>query len=120
MLVMAPMTMFVLAQATAGALPPKPPSDRVVQVGVFSYGADGVDSAAAYETNLSSEVTTIYVAGCAVGAGNRPVPDRATDAWKVSSLFQKASTRSSIAGKDGLAGTLVAPDWSSAPVVTLG
>jgi hypothetical protein len=88
MLVMAPMAMFVLvAQATAGA-PPKPPSDRVVQVGVFSYGADGTDTAAAYETNLSAEVTTIYVAGCAVGAGNRPAPDRATDAWKVSGKVQ--------------------------------
>ena len=91
MLVMAPMTMFVLvAQATAGA-PPTAPSDRVVQVGVFSYGADGIDSAAAYETNLSAEVTTIYVAGCAVGAGNRPAPDRATDAWRVSGKVQTMS-----------------------------
>lgn len=88
MLVMAPMTIFVLvAQATAGATP-KPPADRVVQVGIFAYGADGMDNAAAYESNLSAEGTTVYVAGCAVGAGNRPAPDRATDAWRVSGKVQ--------------------------------
>lgn len=88
MFVTAPMTMFVLlAQATAGA-PSKPPGSPVVQVGIFAYGPDGQDNAAAYETNLSAEGTTVYVAGCGVGAGNRPAPDRATDAWRISGKVQ--------------------------------
>ena len=64
MFVMAPMTMFVLMAQGTAASTSKPPGNPVVQVGIFSYGADGADNAAAYETNLSAEETTVYVAGC--------------------------------------------------------
>jgi hypothetical protein len=76
-----PMALFALvAQAPAAQ---KPVVDQVVQVGLFSYRPDGADQAAAYETNLSTE-STVYVAGCAIGGGNRPAPDRATEAWRLS------------------------------------
>ena len=76
-----PLALFALvAQAPAA---PQPVVDQVVQVGVFSYRPDGTDQAAAYETNLSTE-STVYVSGCAIGGGNRPAPERATDAWRLS------------------------------------
>jgi hypothetical protein len=79
--------LLVLAQAMT-------PSQRnalgapVLQVGVFSYGPDGKSQAAAYETTLAAE-SFQYIAGCEVGGGNRPVPDRATDAWRVSGKVER-------------------------------
>ena len=75
---------LLLSQASAA------PSTPVLQVGVFVYGPDGKPQAAAYETSLASE-SFQYVAGCEVGGGNRPAPDRATDAWRVSGSVERAS-----------------------------
>jgi hypothetical protein len=54
-----------------------------IQVGLFSYRPDGTVQGAAYDTSLSAE-TFQYVVGCGIGGGNRPVPDGATDAWRLS------------------------------------
>ena len=79
--------MFVLSSLAvllAGQITSAPPaSGPVLQVGVFSYGPDGKEQAAAYATTLDSE-SFQYIAGCEIGGGNRPVPDRATDAWRLS------------------------------------
>ena len=89
MLTLSPMAMFLIAQAVASASA-KPDSTPVLQIGVFSYTADERMQGAAYETSLSRE-SFQYVAGCAVGAGNRPVPDAATDAWRISGSVQGMS-----------------------------
>jgi hypothetical protein len=79
--------MFVLSSLAivlAGQITSAPPtSGPVLQVGVFSYAPDGKEQAAAYATTLDSE-SFQYIAGCEIGGGNRPVPDRATDAWRLS------------------------------------
>jgi hypothetical protein len=79
--------MFVvpsLAVLLMGQVTQAPPTSApVLQVGVFSYGPDGRPQAAAYATTLDTE-SLQYIAGCEIGGGNRPVPDRATDAWRVS------------------------------------
>jgi hypothetical protein len=94
------LTSFVLlvAAAQAGAQQ-KVPADPVVQVGIFSYRPDGGDQSSAYETNLSTE-TTVYVAGCAVGAGTRPAPDRATDAWRLSGKIVSATADEAVVDLD--------------------
>jgi len=74
--------LLVAAQAASG-LQAKPSAAPILQVGVFSYGPDGKPQAAAYETSLATE-SFQYIAGCVIGGGNRPVPDRATDAWRTS------------------------------------
>ena len=79
--------MMTAAQAASGA-PSKPAGPPVLQVGVFSVGPDGKQQAAAYETSLATE-SVQYIAGCAIGGGNRPVPERATDAWKVSGKVER-------------------------------
>jgi hypothetical protein len=53
-----------------------------IQVGLFSYRPDGTLQGAAYDTSLSAE-TFQYVVGCGIGGGNRPAPDGATDAWRL-------------------------------------
>jgi hypothetical protein len=79
--------LMVAAQAVSGAQS-KSPGRPLLQVGVFSYGPDGKPQAAAYETTLATE-SLQYIAGCMVGGGNRPVPDRATDAWRVSGKVER-------------------------------
>ena len=79
--------LMVAAQAVSGAQS-KSPGTPVLQVGVFSYGPDGKSQAAAYETTLATE-SLQYIAGCMIGGGNRPVPDRATDAWRVSGKVER-------------------------------
>lgn len=83
MLSMISLTMIVAAAQAASATPTTVPATPVVQIGIFSYGPDGATRGAAYETNLSSE-SFQYVAGCAIGGGNRPVPAEASDAWRLS------------------------------------
>jgi hypothetical protein len=83
MFVLSPVAVFVLAAQAAAGAPQKPPADPVIQIGIFSLRPDGTDQGAAYETSLSAE-SVQYVAGCAIGGGNRPVPDEATDAWRLS------------------------------------
>ncbi len=43
-----------------------------------------------YATSLG-EPSFQYIAGCGLGGGNRPVPDTATDAWRVSGSVQSIS-----------------------------
>jgi hypothetical protein len=90
--------MMVAAQAASGA-PSKPAGTPVLQVGVFSIGPDGKQQAAAYETSLSTE-SVQYIAGCAIGGGNRPVPDRATDAWKVSGKVERMTADEAVVRVD--------------------
>jgi hypothetical protein len=79
--------LMAAAQAVSGAQS-KSPGTPLLQVGVFSYGPDGRPLAAAYETTLATE-SLQYIAGCIIGGGNRPVPDRATDAWRVSGKVER-------------------------------
>jgi len=79
MFVVSSLAVLLMGQITSAA----PTSAPVLQVGVFSYGPDGKEQAAAYATTLDTD-SFQYIAGCEIGGGNRPVPDRATDAWRVS------------------------------------
>jgi hypothetical protein len=79
--------LIVVAQAANGAQS-KPAGTPILQVGVFSIGSDGKQQAAAYETSLATE-SVQYIAGCVIGGGNRPVPDRATDAWRLSGKVER-------------------------------
>jgi hypothetical protein len=79
--------LMVVAQAASGAQS-KPAATPILQVGVFSIGPDGKQQAAAYETSLATE-SVQYIAGCVIGGGNRPVPDRATDAWRLSGKVER-------------------------------
>ena len=75
--------------------PGKPDGPAVLQVGIFSYGPDSQPQAVAYTTGLSSE-SFQYVAGCEIGSGNRPVPDRATDAWRVSGSVERLNEEEAV------------------------
>ena len=86
MLIVSSVVMLLATQTASTAA--KPPSSPVLQVGIFSYGPGGAEQAAAYQTSLASE-STQYVAGCEIGGGNRPVPDRATDAWRLSGNVER-------------------------------
>ena len=88
--------LLLIGQATSTASQPDGPA--VLQVGIFSYGPDGQPQAVAY-TSLSSE-SFQYVAGCEIGTGNRPVPDRATDAWRVSGNVERLSEEEAIVRVD--------------------
>ena len=97
MVVIISTALLLIGQAT----PPvsKPPSRPVLQVGVFSYGPDGKPQAAAYDTSLVSE-SFQYIAGCEIGGGNRPVPDRATDAWRVSGNVERINEEEAVVRVD--------------------
>jgi hypothetical protein len=71
----------------------------VLQVGVFSYGPDGKSQAAAYDTTLASD-SFEYIAGCEIGGGNRPVPDKATDAWRVSGKVESMNAEEAVVRVD--------------------
>jgi hypothetical protein len=75
------------------------PSSAVLQVGVFSYGPDGKSQAAAYDTTLAAE-SFQYIAGCAIGGGNRPVPANATDAWRVSGKVESLTADEAVVRVD--------------------
>src|SRR4029453_17467206 len=79
--------LIVVAQAANGAQS-KPAGTPILQVGVFSIGSDGKQQAAAYETSLATE-SVQYIAGCVIGGGNWSVPDRATDAWRLSGKVER-------------------------------
>lgn len=87
MFVFPSLAMLLLGQ-TASTVTSRAPDKPVLQVGVFSSGPDGKPQAAAYETTLATE-SLQYIAGCMIGGGNRPVPDRATDAWRVSGKVER-------------------------------
>jgi len=79
--------LMVVAQAASGTQS-QAAGTPILQVGVFSIGPDGKQQAAAYETSLATE-SVQYIANCGLGGGNRPVPDRATDAWRVSGKVER-------------------------------
>ena len=81
--------LIVAAQAVSGS-PAKSRATPVLQVGVFSYGPDGRQQAAGYATSLAAD-SFQYIAGCEIGTGNRSVPDRATDAWRLSGDVERIS-----------------------------
>jgi hypothetical protein len=91
--------MFVLSSLAVvliGQITSAPPiSGPVLQVGVFSYGADGKPQAAAYATTLDTD-SFQYIAGCEIGGGNRPVPDRATDAWRLSGKVETLTAEEAV------------------------
>jgi hypothetical protein len=97
MLILSSAVMLFVAQT--GSSPAKPPSAPVVQVGVFLYAPDGTTQAAAYQTNLASE-SVQYVAGCEIGGGNRPAPDRATDVWRVSGNVERSDAEEAVVRVD--------------------
>jgi len=92
MLIAYSLMLLMVGQATASQ--PKQ-SAPVLQVGVFSYGPDGGPQAAAYATSLDGE-SFQYAAGCEIGGGNRPVPDRATDAWRVSGAVERITNEEAV------------------------
>jgi hypothetical protein len=98
MLLFSSLLIVLGAQSTATAQSRSTPS-LVVQVGVFSYGPDGKPQAAAYDTTLEAE-SFQYVARCAIGGGNRPIPENATDAWRVSGKIQSVSADEAIVRVD--------------------
>lgn len=85
---MIPIVVFLGAAQAGSSVQTKPPAAPILQVGVFSYGPDGKPQAAAYETSLATE-SFQYIAGCVIGGGNRPVPERATDAWRTSGKIDR-------------------------------
>ena len=91
MFVLSSLAVVLLGQITSAP----PTSAPVLQVGVFSYGPDGKPQAAAYATSLDTE-SLQYIAGCELGGGNRPVPDRATDAWRVSGRVESLTAEEAV------------------------
>src|SRR5258705_3939139 len=91
MFVLSSLAVVLLGQMTTAP----PTSGPVLQVGVFSYGPDGKSQAAAYATTLDTD-TFQYIAGCEIGGGNRPVPDRATDAWRLSGKVETLSAEEAV------------------------
>ena len=92
---MIPLALFLGTVQAASGLQAKPSPAPILQVGVFSYGPDGKPQAAAYETSLATE-SFQYIAGCVIGGGNRPVPDGATDAWRVSGKVERMSDEEAV------------------------
>jgi hypothetical protein len=95
MFVVSSLAVLLVGQITAAP----PTSAPVLQVGVFSYGSDGKEQAAAYATTLDTE-SLQYIAGCEIGGGNRPVPDRATDAWRVSGKVETLTAEEAVVRVD--------------------
>ena len=62
-----------------------PGGEPIVQIGVFSYRADGSNSGAAYDTEPSLE-SRVYASAklCQLGAGSRNAPAWAMHAWRFS------------------------------------
>ena len=57
--------------------------EPIVQVGLYSYRADGTGQGFAYDTEPSLS-SVVYVSGsfCQIGAGKDPAPAHAADAWR--------------------------------------
>ena len=96
MLIASSLMLLMLGQSTASQARQSAP---VLQVGIFSYGPDGGPQAAAYATSLDGE-SFQYAAGCEIGGGNRPVPDRATDAWRVSGAVERITHEEAVVRVD--------------------
>jgi len=96
MFAIASSVLLLMAQAASTTSKPRPAI--VLQVGIFSYGPDGQPQAAAYTTDASQSYQ--YVAGCEIGSGNRPVPDRATDAWRVSTIVERMNEEEAVVRLD--------------------
>jgi hypothetical protein len=90
--------LVVVAQAASGAQS-KSASTPVLQVGVFSVGPDGRAQAAAYATTLGTD-SLQYIAGCEIGSGNRQIPERATDAWRLSGKVERITEEEAVVRVD--------------------
>ena len=75
--------MTVAGTATAASAQSPLSDEPIVQVGLFSYRDDGTVQGSAYDTEPSLS-SVVYVNGslCQLGAGNRPQPATAADAWR--------------------------------------
>lgn len=86
MLMLLPVLLLAGQAATPGPtnVPQSPrQSDPVVQIGVFTYRADGTQAGSAFGTAESSESTVYSSASlCQLGAGFRELPAVASNAWK--------------------------------------
>jgi hypothetical protein len=67
----------------------------VVHVVLFSYRPDGTVQGAANYRRLTTE-NVQYVAGCVIDGGDKPVPDAATDAWRVSGTILRVSPEEAV------------------------
>lgn len=76
--------LIVLAVAVPAAAQTSSP-EPTVQIGIFSYQADGSERGAAYDTEPSLN-STVYAADslCRLGAGQREPPAGAAHAWRFS------------------------------------
>jgi hypothetical protein len=84
------LTTLIAASIVAGSAAPAGAQtanadEPIVQVGLFSYRADGTVQGSAYD-NEPSLSSVVYVSGsfCQMGAGNGPLPASAADAWRFS------------------------------------
>ena len=75
--------MTVAGTATPASAQSPLSDEPIVQVGLFSYRDDGTVQGSAYDTEPSLS-SVVYVNGslCQLGAGNRPQPATAADAWR--------------------------------------
>jgi hypothetical protein len=82
-LTLVPVSAFA-QQAGAASAPPWSNSP-IVQIGLFGYRADGTVSGTAHDTTPSlSSIVYANAKSCLMGAGDRPAPAEATDAWQFS------------------------------------
>jgi hypothetical protein len=80
-------------QAKSQAVDLDPPA---IQVGLFSYRPDGTVQGSAVDTGLSLAESVQYVSACGLTSGNRPVPDGATDAWRISGRILSTSAEEAV------------------------
>jgi len=93
--------LLAIAPSTSSAQNPAPPSDLIVQVGLYGYDADGKHSAAAYETPPELKSTVYLNRGrCVFGAGNSPAPADATDVWQFSGKVVSATSEQAVVQLD--------------------
>ena len=89
---------FLLVGQTASASPIKT-TEPIVQVGLFSYHADGTAAGSAFGTAERLE-STVFASGslCQLGAGYRDLPAMAAHAWKFTGHVVSANAESAVAG----------------------
>lgn len=78
-------------------------SEPLVQVGLFTYKADGSAFGMAYDTASGNDGTlnsVVYVSACVIGAGNRQPPADATDAWRLSGKVLSSSPEQAVVQLD--------------------
>src|SRR3954471_22791478 len=73
----------ILAAQVGAVIEQEQAADPIVQIGVYSYRADGSLMGSAYDTPPSL-ASTVYVSGslCQMGGGSKPLPPSAAYAWR--------------------------------------